>query len=377
MHAIIALAALTLATPAAPPAKQNADLWTQCENAAGVYDAEPTINACSAIIRSGQESPQNLAAAFSNRGRAEALRGDHARAIQDYDSAIGLNPGFTAAFNNRGASHLALADYQHALEDLDQALRLAPDNNDALANRGAVLFALRRFESAIQDYSRAIELSPNMADLYLRRSECALSLGKLTQAAADLDQAVRLNNSSASALRLRGYVNFLQRKIKSSIADYNEAIRLEPQHAQTLIDRANSYLVIERYDQAIRDYDKALILTPNAEPALRNRCLARAAWGRELDLALNDCEAAFAIAPSPMTLSQRAMVHMRRGDLAEALQDFDLSYSKDPRLTGSLYGRGVARLRLGQNEEGMADIAAAKRADPSVDEAYARYGIKP
>ena len=95
------------------------------------------ISGCTAVIRSGQYSGKNLAAAYSNRGGAYFSLGDHARAIEDYDQALRLDPDDTVAYSNRGRAYDNLGEYRRAIQDYDQALRLDPGNAYAYTSRGA------------------------------------------------------------------------------------------------------------------------------------------------------------------------------------------------------------------------------------------------
>ena len=52
-----------------------------------------------------------------------------------------------------------------------------------------------------------------------------------------------------------------------------------------------------------------------------------------------------------------------------------LKRTLSPRDPGSLYGRGLARLRFGDADGGRADLAAAKALDPDVTAEFARYGL--
>ena len=54
-----------------------------------------------------------------------------------------------------------------------------------------------------------------------------------------------------------------------------------------------------------------------------------------------------------------------------------VSRSGDPRLAGSLYGRGIAKLRKGDRSGGTYDINAAKQIKADIAEEFARYGLKP
>lgn len=104
----------------------------------------------------------------------------------------------------------------------------------------------------------------------------------------------------------------------------------------------------------------------------------RVLWRRELDQALNDCNRALEALPSDgNTLNSRAAVEFLLNDFETSARDYDAAYRAEPRIVGSLYGRGVARVRLGQGDAGQADIAEALSRDPSVAARYADYGISP
>jgi tetratricopeptide (TPR) repeat protein len=92
---------------------------------------DQSIQGCNAVIQSGKETKNDLAAAFNNRGLAYDNKKEYDRAIQDYDQAIKLNPNNAHAFNNRGLAYANKGDNDRAIQDYDQAIKLNP--NDAVA----------------------------------------------------------------------------------------------------------------------------------------------------------------------------------------------------------------------------------------------------
>ena len=64
------------------------------------------------------------------------------------------------------------------------------------------------------------------------------------------------------------------------------------------------------------------------------------------------------------------------GQFDKAVTDYDAALVRSPRQAGSLYGRGIAKLRLGNTAGGQADIAAAKAIEADVAEVYAHYGVR-
>src|SRR5580704_5273224 len=114
---------------------QLSDIMRLCSGRSEV-PIEQKLGACTAVIESGQETPQYRAVAFERRGLALFAKKDYDRAIADYDHALALNSRQLAAFINRGNAWQAKGNYDHAIEDYDQALRVDPKNAIALHNRG-------------------------------------------------------------------------------------------------------------------------------------------------------------------------------------------------------------------------------------------------
>jgi tetratricopeptide (TPR) repeat protein len=52
--------------------------------------------------------------------------GQRERAVQDYDTAIALDPQDAPAYYNRGAANCDLGRREQALADFDSALRIRP-----------------------------------------------------------------------------------------------------------------------------------------------------------------------------------------------------------------------------------------------------------
>ena len=173
----VATAALTAALWAVPGAAQpDRDArWCRGEDGASL---EQTIAGCTAVVERGQDTPQNVAVAFSLRGGAFYYKGDLARAIADYDQAIRLDPGFARAFNNRCWARAVVGRVQEAVADCDESLRLKPNVANTLENRGFANLKMGQYERAIADYDAGLRLDPsNKADFLYGRGLAKLKKG--------------------------------------------------------------------------------------------------------------------------------------------------------------------------------------------------------
>ena len=68
-------------------------------------DPATRIAGCTALIKSGQNTTENLSVIYNYRGTAYSRKGDHALAIQDFSEAIRLNPHSASAYYGRGFAY--------------------------------------------------------------------------------------------------------------------------------------------------------------------------------------------------------------------------------------------------------------------------------
>src|ERR1700721_1336437 len=109
--------------------------WDACKQSVQDWDKE--IAGCSAVLSRSRITNGDRAFALNNRGFAYDVKGDHDRAIADYNEAIRLKPDYAQAvrfkpdyaiaFKNRGLAYNAKGDRDLAIADFNEAIRLKPD----------------------------------------------------------------------------------------------------------------------------------------------------------------------------------------------------------------------------------------------------------
>jgi Tfp pilus assembly protein PilF len=82
-------------------------------------------------------------------------------AIEDFTTAVGLNPNATEPYMARGLSYLALRDWGAAIEDFDAVLGRDSRNLDAWINRGIAYEASGDNQNALVSYQRALTINEN------------------------------------------------------------------------------------------------------------------------------------------------------------------------------------------------------------------------
>ena len=212
----------------------NADLC----NGINRRSAESQIIGCSALIKSGVNTPKVLAIAYNNRGNAYSGIGEYERAIQDYSELINIGPHDAKPFNNRGVAYQKRGEYDRAIEDFNAAIAIDLSYANAFANRGETYQKKGEFALALKDFDEAIRLDPASAVVWNERCWTRAVIGELQTALADCNEAMRLeSNGVAATFDSRGLTYLKMGQWKLAIADYNSALRLDPKLASSRYGR--------------------------------------------------------------------------------------------------------------------------------------------
>jgi tetratricopeptide (TPR) repeat protein len=242
-------------------------------------------------------------------------------------------------------------------------------------NRGSAHRDLGDDERALADFNAAIKLDAGSPYLYINRGNALLKSGELKGAIADFNAAIYIDESAILAVIGRGNAFLRQGQPAQAIVDFNRAVTLDPRSPTPVYRRAIAHARLRHIEEALADYDKAIDLDPSDWSFWNGRCWFRATEGVDLDLALKDCDEAVRLNPkSTAAIDSRAFVFLKLGRLEEALAAYDLVIAKDPNNAWPLYGRGLAKKRLGDGEGGAADMGAAEAKKPGVGQEYLKYG---
>jgi tetratricopeptide (TPR) repeat protein/predicted aspartyl protease len=307
------------------------------------YNGGPLFNLNLPQVMSGKAAPPKTVDASTH---ATAATGGQA----DSDA-----PTDADGFRRRGMAYASMHDLDHALADLSRACDLAPNDAENYYDRGMIHRLGGQFEAALKDFGVAIKLQPDDIDAHLARA-LLLQAHPDTEPAApgtadiksDLDTVARLAAPSAS-LRLT------LEDAYDRLGDYSDAL-----------DQINEYLDTHplKDDQSI---------------GFNHRCWVRATANQHLNEALDDCNRARSLRGSTdvAILDSRALVYLRLGRLSDSIEDYDSALRINPNVPTSLYGRGLAELRVGDKDKGQADIAAAEKLDQHVAQRFAKMGLTP
>jgi tetratricopeptide (TPR) repeat protein len=416
-------AAATAPAPvAAADSAEAATRQAYAECVSGLFpmqaDAQSRATACSKALQSRQLKPDEIALARLTRGIARTALGDKAlagedyveavqrydrlidpnnpdslalyrravaldasgqtdKAMEDYSAAIKADPKSSLAFLGRGVL-LAVRKraYDRAVEDFDKVLVIEPDNVEALVSRGDAFGQLGDLGRAMADLNRAVALAPDKPTALVARGQIESRRGNLAGAARDYEAALKIDPRYATALVNLAAVRAMQGQPGAAVALLDQAITIDPRNPLAFYNRGYAEFALKQYDKAIADYGSAIEIDPGMGLAYNNRALSRVVAGSDLVAALADSDQALKLLPLNLEVRDtRGFIYLKLGDPALALNEYNAALTIDPNRALSLYGRGLARIRMG-DAAGKGDQAAALTINPEVAGDFSVYGLK-
>jgi tetratricopeptide (TPR) repeat protein len=208
----------------------------------GAIDLAPQIAACTRLIESGQIDNRQLVSAYSQRGL-----------------------------------HQRLKQPDRALEDYDTAVKIQPDAPLVLTNRAWIYLTRNQYDAAIVDLNKAIELFPpaQAARSYYYRGFCYLKLMDNTRAMSDLNESLRLDPNAADPYLYRGEIERRQKLYDAALRDVDEHIKRAPRDSRGFIARSDILQATGRIQEALAAVENALAVDPDNARAQVTRDLLR------------------------------------------------------------------------------------------------------
>lgn len=231
-------------------------------------DLSAVIQDCRRAIQAGADVEiarrvNRLAAwAYNRRGELAVENGLEQEALDDFQSALALDPECWLALHNRGVTLAQQRDLGAALQDFNRVIELNPGLAVAYRNRAELLAALGRMEDALSDYDTAIEQLPDDAGLRLGRAYALHRLGKYDRALVDLNRAIELGELLPEAYTQRGNLHAERGEFPAAIKDLETALQLDPTFVEA--HRSAAWLLATCPDGAFRDQAQALAAAQQA-----------------------------------------------------------------------------------------------------------------
>ena len=199
----------------------------------------------------------NDAVFYNNRGEVYLRDGKVDKAIDDFNTAVKLQPELAAAHNNRGIAYNKKGKIDKALNNYNTAIRLNPEFAEVYNNLGNIYDDKGDFDKAIVNFNTAIKFKSDFVDAYVNRGVAYGKRDEFNKAINDFTTAIDLNPYHAGAYYNRGNAYLLKGDFDKAIEDYDTSIKLSPDDAQSYCHRGLIWLHLKEWDKAKTDLTAA------------------------------------------------------------------------------------------------------------------------
>ena len=286
-------------------------------------------------------SPEAYAAYL--RGLQFLRTGDHRKAIDEFRTAMELDPNYAPAhasfaksllffsFYSTGKEVIDTAWRRHSLDAAEKAVALDPRLPDAYVARAISRHDAWDWPGALSDLEEALALAPSNADALSWRSTVLGNVGRASDALADARLAVSIDPLSAQAHYALGYQHRSLGQYSDARASFERSRALAPGLADATLQLGHLELLTGNPSKALAIFETA----PQEWAKLTGLALAQHSLGNEA--ASRQALAQLIARYSAGSQYQIAEAYAWRGDRDQALQWLERAYvERDPGIPGIL-----------------------------------------
>lgn len=318
------------------------------------------------------------------------------------DQAVSLLEGMVRSAPSDARAREALVRAYLTKRDF-KAARTAAEDLQVLAPKSATGFYLAglaakgdgRADEAAKQLDQALALNPGSPDILSARAQLDIEKGRLGQAVALISDAAQKSPKSAAILDLLGEtymaakdypraVDTFERTIQlapkwwipyrdlaqarknmkdsqGAIRAYEAGIKAVPTEPELVIAAADLYTAEGRVDDAIARYEALHKLNPHLELISNNLAMLlanRKTDKQSLDRA-NELIAGFASSERPELLDTSGWVHLKRGEIQEAMQVLERALERAPDSRVIRYHLAMAQMKAGEREKARTNLQTA------------------
>lgn len=342
-----------------------------------------------------KKDKENVAWAYGIRAMLYLNLEDTTAAIADYTQAIKLRPDMYDYYDLRANVYYESGQYDLSNADFLRMIKMEPGNTDGYMGYGRNLRDQNKLDEAIEQFTYAFKLDSKFSQALAFRAECYAKQHKYEEAVADMIAAIEIDDNRKAIYELvyidKEGVDYALPQIKLQIAKNPNTpywyvyagIIYEEQHlyrkAIALYEKVKTIDVDTWYDAEISDcyyemgdYANALryqhyIYDADTTDANAMMHIADIYYEMDsVDLAILWATKAINLHPNQSSwYYRRGWYADKSGLLDEAIEDYTMAITIDPRYAYALLCRGQLYLYQGKEDLARKDFEKTIVAEPT------------
>ncbi len=340
------------------------------ERAEALWKSGDNEGALALLDAAVAKEPDN-AKARRTRGDVRLDQNDFTGAREDFDHVVELDPVDVEALVGQGRVAASEGRYADAVVSLTIALRLDPTDVEALSRRGAAYHQIGRWDRSLTDYRALKTALPNNDTGLFGEARALIRLDRADEARTLARAKLETDPVNYVANNILAEIARRQGRFEEALTAIDAGIAASPDNYNLLTLRAELRARSGDAPGARADFATLRAVSGGNPFLMNNICWNQGITGFDLDQALADCDVAVATGEASI-IDSRAMVLLHLGRYEEAKAAYDQALAGQPNQSASLYGRGLARLALG-DAGGREDLDQARRFDVDVIDDFAVF----
>ena len=267
------------------------------------------------LFRRVLELPGNDASAHVGLGKIAAAAGDHATAVEHFETARGLAPQATKIHHPLGLAYRGLGRLEEAQRFLARRGEIPVPLDDPWIRevselvggmrvhqiQGTLFFQEGQYEQALVEFRRAVEEDPDEPLVRANLALTLIQLGDLEGAGRELREALRLAPDDPFANYNYGTLLTNLGHDEEAVRHFEVALEQDPGQHRARLNLANTLARLGRSEQALPHYRAAIEGDPSNDTARIAEARALARLGRWAETRAR-LEEAHGVAPDSATL---------------------------------------------------------------------------
>ncbi|MBI5560925.1 MAG: tetratricopeptide repeat protein [Deltaproteobacteria bacterium] len=204
----------------------------------------------------------SLANAYFGRGLID-------KAVEHYEIALRLKPGFFYGHTNLAIAYQEKGLIDKAVGHYKIALRLRPDYPEPYNNLGIIYARQGLFDEAIAEFETAVRLEPRYAEAQNNLGLAYQNKGWTDRAIGQYKTALTIKPDYPQVHNNLGMAYEEEGRLAEAIEEYGTALRLKSDYANAHYNMGDAYYKEGRFDEAIKEFQMTLELEPGNSEALK------------------------------------------------------------------------------------------------------------
>ena len=215
----------------------------------------------------------------NNIGMAYDRAEIYGNAIEEFNEALRLDPGYIEVLNNLAVTYHRMGLADEAIEKLREALTKRPGYPEAHFNLGNIYALAGRFGEALSEFEAALSLHPDNALIHYGIGNVYSEQEKLTDAIREFQEALKLDPDHLPARISLGTLYSRQGRQEDALREFQEALNRDPELPEAYHGIGNIYYDLGSFEKSANAWIRAVYLDPELLELVPDKLLLKVRQG--------------------------------------------------------------------------------------------------